>query len=37
MSFSKIDLPRAVKFKPRKKHDEPRLTVKQKENHTYPT
>ena len=35
MSFSRIDLPRAVKFKPRKKQEEPRLTVKQKENHTY--
>lgn len=35
MSFSKIDLPRAVKFKPRKKQEEPRLTAKQKGNHTY--
>ncbi len=36
MSCARIDLPRAVKFKPRKiNKDEPRLTAKQKQNHTY--
>ena len=36
MSCSRIDLPRAVKFKPRKDNNaEPHLTPKQKQNHTY--
>lgn len=36
MSCSRIDLPRAVKFKPRKvSKAEPQLTPKQKQNHTY--
>ncbi len=36
MSCARIDLPRAVKFKPRKvKNSEPHLTAKQKQNHTY--
>lgn len=36
MSCSRIDLPRAVKFKPRKvSNAEPQLTLKQKQNHTY--
>lgn len=35
MTCSKLDLPRAVKFKPRKVKQEPHLTSKQKQGHTY--
>lgn len=35
MSFSRLDLPRAVKFKPRRKDKEPRLPAKTRQEHSY--
>lgn len=35
MSFSKLDLPRAVKFKPRRTSKEPRLPARTRQEHSY--